>query len=62
MKNRLLRIRISQALPHCIVFFQAEWPACKYVCVCVCLRAHGKGGSEACRNMHDIPEKIAYLF
>lgn len=25
MKNRLLRIRISQALPHCIEFSRAEW-------------------------------------
>lgn len=41
MKNRLLRIRISQALPHCIVFSQAEWLAR------VCVRGRGGVGGQA---------------
>lgn len=62
MKNRLLRIRISQALLHCNEFTQAEWRiVCVHVRVYVC-GEEGVGVSAACRNMHDISEEIAYLF
>lgn len=44
MKNRLLRIRISQALPHCIEFSGAEW---RMACVCVCVRG-GLHLAETC--------------
>lgn len=37
MKNRLLRIRISQALPHCIGVSRAEW---WMVCACACVCAY----------------------
>ena len=38
MKNRLLHIRISQALPHCIESSQAEMVHGARACVCVCAR------------------------
>lgn len=47
MKNRLPRIRSSQALPHCIEFSRAEWRvrACVRACVELaetCMRSRRK--------------------